>query len=88
MSYYFLSLGRFGGRSFQETDRLELLQSAEPVDYTGTETNLEDFTSAAVDFDSELDGRYQNQGSRGSGRYNSTASRGSKTPPRGIFDDV
>ena len=81
--------GRYGGRSPQETDRLELLQSAEPVYYTGDETILEDFTNSnRVDYASELSGGYQNQSARSSNRFNPTETRGTRPPPRGIFDDV
>ena len=81
--------GRYGGRSPQETDRLELLRSAEPVDYTGEETILEDFANASRnDYTSEGGGGYQNQSARGSNRFNPTETRGTKPPPRGIFDDV
>ena len=74
-------LGRHSApRRREESDRMELLQQAEPIDFTpeGNE-NFEDFTNAYTTYGGT--GLSQPRRSNNFGSVN-------KGPPKGIFDDI
>ena len=74
-------LGRHSApRRREESDRMELLQQAEPIDFTpeGNE-NFEDFTNAYTTYGGT--GQSQPRRSNNFGSVN-------KGPPKGIFDDI